>query len=536
MTNTNPIAVVDATAAGKGKRQFTRDAIGCGVRSVCGILEQNGIASQILLAEDVLEKGFQQNFSTLFLSGMSMDKIAIRKIVFLWRKKFPGKVVVGGPITAELEDALLSTTADLIAIGEGEYTLQELIESNFLISKNFDSIKNITGIGYLDNKNKPKINPFRKYSSREEFRSFQASTKKITNYPHYFFAKVYVECVRGCSNFGGTRIKLPDGRECSECGSCNNDSLEDRANCPSSIPLGCGFCSVPSLYGPSRSKPVDAIVSEVKELLNLGVKRIILSAPDFLDYERDALVSPEPLINPIKPAANLSKIEELLEKLTSLPRVSQCKAWIEVENIKASLFTEATAKIISKYLPGSSFSIGCETGSITHARLLGRPSDPNDTLRAVKIASKCGLKAHVYFIHSLPGQTKQTAIETAELIRKINPFIEKVTIYRFRPLPLSAFGDFEEPIAAVKNPISQIISDAANEVNLSKKKDFVGEILRVIISEINYRDETGTIANILSGGPMVAVPNSRDKIGEILNVKITKVLSDKLLLGVIYGK
>ncbi|MBN1328757.1 MAG: radical SAM protein [Candidatus Heimdallarchaeota archaeon] len=536
MTVPYPIAVVDATAAGKGKRQFTRDAIGCGVRSVCGILEQNDIASQILLAEDILEKGFQQNYSALFLSGMSMDISAIRKIIAIWRKNFQSKVVVGGPITSELEDALVNTTADLIVIGEGEFTLQELIDNNFLSNKNSNSLESISGIGYFDKKNNPKVNSFRRYSSREEFRTFNASTKKITDYPHYFFAKVYVECVRGCSNFGGTRIKLPDGRECSECGSCDSNNLEARANCPSSIPPGCGFCSVPSLYGPSRSKPVDLIVNEVKELLNLGVKRIVLSAPDFLDYERDAIVSPKPLINPTTPAANLTKIEELLGKLTLLSQVSHGKAWIEVENIKASLFTEDVAKLLSKYLPGSPFSIGCETGSVTHARLLGRPSDPYDTLRAVTIASKYELKAHVYFIHGLPGQTKQTAIETAKLIHKISPFIEKVTIYRFKPLPLSAFGDFEEPVAAVKNPISQIISDAANEVNLSKKKDFVGEILRVIISEINYRDETGTIAYILSGGPMVAVPNSRDKIGEIVDVKITKVLSDKLLYGVISVK
>lgn len=531
-----PIAVVDATAAGKGRRQFTRDAIGCGVRSVCGILEKNGILSQILLAEDVLENGFQQYYSALFVSGMTMDKTAIRKVISLWRKKFPGKVVVGGPVTSELEHALVNTTADMIVIGEGEFTLQELIDSDFLSSGSFSAIENITGIGYIDKDKKPKINPFRRYSTRDEFRTFQASTKKISDYQHYFFAKVYVECVRGCSNFGGTRLKLPDGRQCSECGSCDSNNIEERANCPSSIPLGCGFCSVPSLFGPSRSRSIDSIVNEVRELLNLGVKRIVLSAPDFLDYERDALIYPKALISPIAPSANLIQIEELLGKLSSLTQISLGKAWLEIENIKASLFTEDAAKIISKYLPNSSFSIGCETGSSEHARLLGRPSNPNDTLRAVKIAFKYGLKAHVYFIHSLPGQTKQTAMETADLIHKIKPFIEKVTIYRFRPLPLSAFGDYKEPEAAVKNPISQIISDAANEVNLSKKRDFIGEILKVIISEINYRDDTGTIANILSGGPMVAVPNSRDKIGEIVDVKITKVLSDKLLLGVIYEK
>ncbi|MHA1365705.1 MAG: B12-binding domain-containing radical SAM protein, partial [Candidatus Heimdallarchaeota archaeon] len=106
-------------------------------------------------------------------------------------------------------------------------------------------------------------------------------------YKNFFSAKVYVECVRGCSNFGGTRIKLPDGRSCSECGFCDTFSIEDRANCPSNIPPGCGFCSVPSLFGPAKSRSVNAIVKEIKELLNSKVKRIVLSAPDILDFGRD---------------------------------------------------------------------------------------------------------------------------------------------------------------------------------------------------------------------------------------------------------
>jgi radical SAM superfamily enzyme YgiQ (UPF0313 family) len=153
----------------------------------------------------------------------------------------------------------------------------------------------------------------------------------------------------------------------------------------------------------------------------------------------------------------------------------------------------------------------------------------------VKIAHKYGLKAHVYFIHSLPGQTKRFAAETAEFIHKLEPFIEKVTIYRFRPLPLSAFGDFPDPQPAIYNPESKIIADAANEVNLRKKKDLVGEIVRVIISEPNYRDEKGAIAYILGGGPMVAVENSRKRIGEIVEVKIKRAISEKLVLGTIFN-
>lgn len=532
------ILVIDATGAGKGRRRFTRDAIGCGPRSVCGVLEQLSIESQIFRAEEILQKGFPPGFSSLFISGMSMDKIAIRRLIKLWREDFEGKVVVGGPVTSELGDALRATKADLIVIGEGELTVQEIIEKQILASnENKEKLKDVPGLGYFSSSSRTiEINDFRTYSSREEFRQFTPSTKRIKDYSNFFWAKVYVECVRGCSNFGGTKLPLRDGRKCSTCGYCEEYSLTLRASCPQEIPPGCGFCSVPSLFGPSRSRPTEAIVNEINRLLVQGVKRIVLSAPDFLDFGRDKLVAPDPLVNPREPPANEGAIKDLLSQTTKLNKIAQGKAWVEVENVKANLFNERIAQIISHYLPGSSFSIGCETGSEEHAKLLGRPSTPDETLQAVKIAHKYALKPHVYFIHSLPGQTKQTAKETASLIKKMAPFIAKITIYRFRPLPLSAFGDFPVPKPAVKNPDSQLISKAAYEVNLQKKKKLKGKIVKVIVSEPNYRDKDGAMGYILNGGPIVAVKNARQQIGEILKVRIEKAITDKLVLGRIVSK
>lgn len=531
-TTLHKIAIVDATGSGKGKRRFTRDAIGAGSRSVYGVLEKLGIESKIFLAEDILEKGFPEGFSSLFISAMSMDKIAVKRVISSWRKSSDGRVVVGGPISSEQGSTLLSTHADIIAIGEGEKTIKELIEYDALReSTPIETLEKILGIGYLDSKGKMQINGFRKYSSREEFRSYQASTQCISDYPKYFSAKVYVECVRGCSNFKGTKLLLPDGRQCSDCGYCDSYCLEDRLSCPEGIPPGCGFCSVPNLFGPARSRTPDQVIKEIAELLEKNVKRIILSAPDFLDFGRDSELGDNLLINPYFPKANTKLIEELLSQITSLERVAKGKAWIEVENIKAHLFTEEVAKILAKYLPGSSFSIGCETGSESHAIQLGRASMPEDTLRAVKIAHKYGLKSHVYFIHSLPGQTKQTARETVKLIHNLEPYIEKVTIYRFRPLPMSAFGDVPPPKPAIKNPISKMIVDAANGVNLRKKGNLVGKKVRVILSEPNFREENGAIANILEGGPMVAVADAKERIGEIVTVYIDKVITEKLVHG-----
>ncbi|MEA2070073.1 MAG: hypothetical protein U9O98_02170, partial [Asgard group archaeon] len=113
---------IDATGAEKGKRRFTRGAVGCGGRSICGVLENRDKFVKIMLAEEFLESKQALPYDHLLISGMSMDKIAIQRVIKKWRKNHSGKIVLGGPITSDINSILNELPADLIVIGEGEYT------------------------------------------------------------------------------------------------------------------------------------------------------------------------------------------------------------------------------------------------------------------------------------------------------------------------------------------------------------------------------------------------------------------------------
>ena len=53
-------------------------------------------------------------------------------------------------------------------------------------------------------------------------KKYVPSTVRIVDYPAYQASKVYVEVIRGCSNYQRTKIPLPDGRECTDCGNCDS--------------------------------------------------------------------------------------------------------------------------------------------------------------------------------------------------------------------------------------------------------------------------------------------------------------------------
>ena len=49
----------------------------------------------------------------------------------------------------------------------------------------------------------------------------------------------------------------------------------------------CAFCAIPSMRGRNRSKPIDVLVDEARELAACGVKEIVVVAEDSTAYGLD---------------------------------------------------------------------------------------------------------------------------------------------------------------------------------------------------------------------------------------------------------
>lgn len=125
--------IVDASATGTGHRQATLDVIGAGPRAIAGVLEKRGLNPPIIVAEDFL-KGAEnpQHYDMLLISGMTSDITAIRHVASKWKKMSSGPIVIGGPVFSSTEDALIKAGGNLAIIGEGEQTLEELLDMGLM--------------------------------------------------------------------------------------------------------------------------------------------------------------------------------------------------------------------------------------------------------------------------------------------------------------------------------------------------------------------------------------------------------------------
>ena len=513
------VLIVDALARGSlGRRVVTVDAIGAGPRTVAGVLESLGIDVDLRVAEDVArDPSILEKFDILLVSAMSVDAATVERLVKLWRRRRGrAPVIVGGP--AALEEGFAARVgADLAVHGEAEPVIEKLFLEEAVAPGGVDAEKLATmcGVEYrLDGRvvRRPRC----PLMPRRRWERYRPSTRLITRYPGYWAARVYVEAVRGCSNYNFPRLEeiLP----------------------PSLLPEkprpGCAYCSVVSLWGYARSRSIDLIYDEVKSLIEHGVRRIVLSGPDILDYGRDWLVEPKPLVDPRSPPPNTRALRSLLSRLTSIPEVSAGEAGVMAENVKPSLVTEEAAATLGDYLAGTPIHIGVETGDDRLLRILGRPATLRETLEAVERLVRHRLRVYAYIIYCLPGETPRTIEKTMALMRRLyNIGVEKITAYKFMPIPDSALEKLAEkpPRCPENHPIKKL----AETLNRKAKKRLVGAKVKAIVAGMHPRLRR-PVAYPIPHGPVIALEKGQHaRVGELIEARITGVTSDRIVDAVI---
>lgn len=511
------VAVVDCLATGRvGRRLSSVDVIGSGPRLVVGILKSLGVEAELFECSDVIEGRVRlDDFDVLMVSGMSSDLTSMVAALRRWRGR--GPAVAGGPACTDYEE-LLRYGFTAVVWGEAELSLPKLVEG--LSSGDLGAVPNV--IYRESGRTVSRVKPG--YAVEPQLWSFQPDVESVKRYRYYWASRVYVEVVRGCSNFLRTTLPLPllKGGRCSGCGVCRSGDLEARLSCPMGIPPGCGYCVVPALYGPARSRPVARIAEEIEGLVELGVRRVVLSAPDFLDYGRDWLVRPRPLTDPREPPANLDAIEELLSSLHSIDRVSRGEVYVMIENVKPNLVSEEVAKLLGRYLRGTTVNVGLESGDPEHHVALGRPSRVEEVLRAVRLLREAGLRPYVYAIYGLPGESWRTVRNTIKVLRKAYRLgAERVILYRFRPLKASAFEGYPEPRSG--DPRNLALRRFVEALERRSKRQLLGKVVRVAVVDRYGRAGDTYVGYTLPHGPVVVVRSGEDLVGKVVDVRVVKV-------------
>lgn len=78
---------------------------------------------------------------------------------------------------------------------------------------------------------------------------------------------------------------------------------------------------------------------------------------------------------------------------------------------------------------------GMESGSPVILDAMRKKTTPEQILNTARIAHNVGIKVKFFLVHGYPGENLQTTRETISLLKKVAPFVERVSLFRFTPLP-----------------------------------------------------------------------------------------------------
>lgn len=252
---------------------------------------------------------------------------------------------------------------------------------------------------------------------------------------------VYEDTIRTCKN-SFAYVKIADG--------CNRS---------------CTFCAIPSFKGDFKSRSIEVIEMEVKNLVQNGVKEIILVAQDTTAYGIDLYGKPS--------------LDILLERLNSIDGEFRIRVlYLHPDHIDEKIVNAILS--FEKLLPY--FDIPVQHGSDKILKKMGRSKTSGELLKLIEQIRNINPDAAIRtsIIVGFPGETDEDFEELVRFLRKA----------RFDRLGAFIYSDEEDTAASLiqeKVPIHiaqeryEELLIFQSQISYERLQRFIGRTLTVLV-------------------------------------------------------
>ena len=279
----------------------------------------------------------------------------------------------------------------------------------------------------------------------------------------------------------------------------------------------CGYCIIPKLRGPYRSRGMDALLKEAKALSDAGVKELIVIAQDITKYGMDL---PE----------HRRLLPELLRKLCEMDFT-----WVRLHYLYPDQITDelidviATEPKIVNYL-----DIPLQHVSKRILRAMHRPGDGEEFAALIENlrARIPGLVLRTSLIVGLPGETEEEFAELCSFLQETQ--IERVGVFEFSPEEGTEAAGLPDQIDAETKAnrrliVEELQSGVLDDYNTSRH----GEVMDVLCEGFDEEQQLWfgrTYADSVEvDGHVYFESDGEPQPGEFVPVLITESLGPDLL-------
>ena len=237
----------------------------------------------------------------------------------------------------------------------------------------------------------------------------------------------------------------------------------------------CSYCTIPAIRGPYVSRPLDEILAEVRELVGLGAREIVLIGQDITAYGRD-LAAHDTLADVVRGVASVDGVEWLRLMYVQPDGISDelLAAIAEHENVVRYLDIP-----LQHASEGVLRSMRRSGGSAAFLELLERirTALPGVVLRTTVIAGH-------------PGETRS---DSAELLRFLEAaYFDYVGVFAYSPEEGTVSAGLPDQVPArTRRARAQRVRDAADVIGVASVAARVGDVLEVLVEGMD--EEEGAV-------------------------------------------
>jgi ribosomal protein S12 methylthiotransferase len=282
----------------------------------------------------------------------------------------------------------------------------------------------------------------------------------------------------------------------------------------------CSYCIIPSLRGSFRSRTIDSLCIETKNMVEKGVKEINLVAQDTTSYGHD-----------LDPSWRL---EDLLVKLLTISGLH----WLRILYAHPYHVTEGILELIdSEDIVCPYLDVPIQHVNPDILRAMGRPlqseSIPQFVEKIRKRSRKITLRTTVMI--GFPGETEKQFKELCTFIQEAQ--FERLGVFAFSQEKGTHAARLKNSIPqGVVNDRVQELSEIQAEISRKSNKEFVGTTVPVIVEGLSPETDllltgrTARMAPDIDG--QVLINEGTATVGEIVPVHITEAHTYDLVGGI----
>lgn len=274
----------------------------------------------------------------------------------------------------------------------------------------------------------------------------------------------------------------------------------------------CSYCLIPFIRGRYRSLAMDKVVQEARELVEKGVREIILVAQDTTRYGKDIYGE--------------YKLVQLIKELSQIQQLN----WIRLLYCYPELITdELTEEVSSNEKVVKYLDIPLQHVNDAILRKMNRKSNGESIRTLFAKLKQQGIEVRSTFICGFPGETKETVLELEDFLKQYS--LRNVGFFPYSQEEGTAAAKFDNQVPTrTKNSYVKRLYKVQHGVVEQLNREDIGKVYQCVVDSYDgqdgeylfYKGRTHFMSPEIDGCVYIASISPLQN-GSFCNVKITGV-------------